>query len=60
MLIPPHRILVDIAPLQQIIQPADPVPAIPVRLQHDSVLAALVGVAVVLREKVDQARFFLA
>src|SRR5206468_1939743 len=50
-LVTPRR-LVDIAALQQIIQSADAVPAIAVGLQHDAVLAAFVGVAVVFCEQI--------
>ncbi len=45
---------VDIASLQQIVQPADAIPAITVGLQHQRVPAARVGVAVVFRKQVDQ------
>ncbi len=48
------RIRVDIAPLEQIIEPADAVPAIAIGLEHQSVPAAVVGVAVVFGEQTER------
>ena len=48
------RLGVDVAALQQIIQPADAVPAIAIGFDHQRVLAAVVGLAVVFRQQVDQ------
>src|SRR3954452_24285648 len=45
--------LSKLAALEQVVEPADPIPAIAVRLEADAVLAAL-GLAVVRREQVDQ------
>ena len=45
---------VDVAALQQIIQPADAVPAITVGFQYQPVLAVVTGLAVVFRQQVDQ------
>src|SRR5262249_55375408 len=46
--------IVDVGALEQIIEAADPVPAIAVRLEQDMVLSVLAGGAVVLGEQVDQ------
>src|SRR5882762_3102950 len=48
------RVGVDVAALQQIVEASDPVPTIGIRFQHQRVLAALVGLAVVFRQQVDQ------
>ncbi len=49
-----RRIRVDIAPLEQIIEAADAVPAIAIGLEHQSVPAAVVGVAVVFGEPTER------
>src|ERR1019366_9618068 len=48
------RIGIDVAALQQIIQAAHTVPAVSVSFEHEPVLAAVVGLAVVFRQQVDQ------
>src|SRR5665213_2656786 len=45
---------VNVASFEQIIQSANAVPTIAVRLQYQGVLAPIVGLAVVFRQKVDQ------
>ena len=49
-----RRIRIDIAPLEQIIEATDAVPAIAIGLEHQSVPAAVVGVAVVFGEQTER------
>src|SRR6266511_4902675 len=49
-----------IAALEQIVEPADPIPAIAVSLEADAMLAALAGAAVLAREQIDQELSLLA
>src|SRR5262245_32882618 len=46
--------VVDLAAAKQVVQPADPVPAIPVAFDHHAMAAAVVGTAVILGQEVDQ------
>src|SRR5262245_5301626 len=45
---------IDVAAAQEIVQSADPIPAIAVGLDHQPMLTALNRMAVVLRQKIDQ------
>src|SRR5437879_3912176 len=45
---------VDLAAPQEIVQPADPIPPITIGLDHEAMLAALVGAAVILGQEIDQ------
>src|SRR3954469_11571849 len=42
------------AAVEQVAEPADPVPAVAIGLEHDDVAAAGVGLAVLVGEEVDQ------
>src|SRR5712671_6926343 len=45
---------VDIAALEQIVEASDAVPAVSVGFEQQRMLAALIGLAVVFRQQVDQ------
>jgi hypothetical protein len=49
-----RSIHVDIAALEQIIEPADAIPAVAIAFHQKPVPAAFVGMAVVLAQQVDQ------
>src|SRR5580704_18427410 len=48
------RVRIDVAALEEIIEPADAVPAISIAFHHQPVAAAFVGAAVILAQKIDQ------
>jgi hypothetical protein len=46
--------LIDVVAPEEIVEPADPVPRTAIGFDHQPVLPALVGMTVILRQKVDQ------
>src|SRR5262249_39566889 len=51
--------LVDVAAPKQIVQPTDAVPPIAISLDHEPVLAVLVGAAVLFAQQIDEELAFL-
>jgi len=48
------RVGTDVAALQEIVQASDPIPAISVAFDDQSVAAALIRLAVILRQQIDE------